>query len=87
MKKYEVRKFFRPNELKIGKKEIIGLSGNTGSSFGPHLHFEIRKTNEELPINPLFYNFDVVDTIRPYLKNFFYMELRMVYLEKNNLNF
>ena len=71
MKKYEVRKFFRPNELKIGKKELIGLSGNTGSSFGPHLHFEIRKTNEELPINPLFYNFDVVDTIRPYLKNFF----------------
>ena len=34
-KKYEVRKFFKSNELKIGKKEIIGLSGNTGSSLAP----------------------------------------------------
>ena len=85
MKKYEVRKFFRPDELKIEKKEIIGLSGNTGSSFGPHLHFEIRKTNEELPINPLFYNFDVIDTIRPYLKNFFLYGIKNGLLRKKQL--
>ena len=85
MKKYEVRKFFRPKELKIGKKEIIGLSGNTGSSFGPHLHFEIRKTNEELPINPLFYNFDVLDTIRPYLKNLFLYGIKNGLLRKKQL--
>ena len=51
-KTYEVRKFFKSNELKISKKEELGFSGNTGSSFGPHLHFEIRKTDSELPINP-----------------------------------
>ena len=84
-KNYEVRKFFKSKELKIEKKEIIGLSGNTGSSFGPHLHFEIRKTNEELPINPLFYNFDVVDTIRPYLKNFFLYGIKNGLLRKKQL--
>ena len=84
-KNYEVRKFFKSKELKIEKKEIIGLSGNTGSSFGPHLHFEIRKTNEELPINPLFYNFDVLDTIRPYLKNFFLYGIKNGLLRKKQL--
>ena len=41
-----------------------------------------RKTNEELPINPLFYNFDVVDTIRPYLKNFFLYGIKNGLLRK-----
>lgn len=61
---YEVEFFPKPNNLKIKRREIIGLSGNSGGSTGPHLHFEIRDAQTETPLNPLEY-FNINDTISP----------------------
>jgi len=55
-----------PDSLfKVKKGEIVAYSGNSGSSGGPHLHFEIRETATENPLNPLLFGFDITDNIPP----------------------
>lgn len=62
---YELNYFPTPNEIPIEKGQLIAFSGNTGSSDGAHLHFEVRETNEQIPVNPLFFNFKIEDNIPP----------------------
>ena len=37
----------------VKRGEVIGLSGNSGNSFGPHLHFEIREGASQRTVNPI----------------------------------
>jgi len=54
-----------PGLLPVKKGEPIAKSGNAGSSVGPHLHFEIRRTKEEIMLNPLMFNMPVKDKLKP----------------------
>lgn len=62
---FEIQLFPSKEKFPIKRGEVIALSGNTGGSGGAHLHFEIRNTKSEHPINPLQFNFDVTDNIQP----------------------
>ncbi len=69
-KQYENRSFRIDMQIpqylfKVKQNEEIAKSGNSGSSGGPHLRFEIRDTKTEEPLNPLKYNFPVSDRIAP----------------------
>lgn len=62
---FEIELFPAEGELSVTQGMQIGESGNTGSSGGPHLHFEIRDTKTEAAINPLLFGFPVGDTVAP----------------------
>lgn len=64
---YEVEVFLKSGDLVVKKGEIIALSGNTGGSEGPHLHFEFRDSATEKIINPMFFGYDklIPDSKKP----------------------
>ena len=70
-KSYNIQKFFNVGDLVIDKGELIGYSGNTGGSSGPHLHFEIRDTKSQNPINPLSFEYEYEDTRRPIIRSLY----------------
>lgn len=61
----------------VTKGQQIALSGNTGSSGGPHLHFEVRDAITQDPLDPLdFFKHTVLDTQKPDLRRIsFYPQL------------
>lgn len=62
------------NALRVHKNQLIAYSGNTGSSMGPHLHFELRDSSANILFNPLI-AYDVIDNVRPQIFNAFVYQL------------
>ena len=67
VKSFEVDLFPKNKKelIYIKKGQIIGYAGNSGSSGGAHLHFELRNTATENIINPLLFGFNISDKYPP----------------------
>ena len=67
-KKFNVDLYLKKEQFQVSKGQLIALSGNTGYSGGPHVHFEIRRNEDQVPLNVLQFGFEVKDTLPPVFK-------------------
>ena len=68
---YTIHLFPKSEVLKVDSGELVGFSGNTGGSYGPHLHFEVRNSSNQNPIHPMEYPLEIKDSQRPQIQNLY----------------
>ncbi len=68
---YELEAFFEKDRFPVKRGEVVALSGNTGGSAGPHVHWEVRDAQDR-QYNPLQWGgfAEIQDHVAPTLQAF-----------------
>lgn len=61
--RFEVDIELKPDQIRVERGTMVAYSGNSGSSGGPHLHFEVRRG--DTPLNPMNFGFKIGDDKAP----------------------
>lgn len=80
LRQNSVNLYLTEGQFAVEAGELIALSGNSGSSSAPHLHYEVRSTSNQKPLNPVS-----LGIIQP-LDNIAPMMLKLIYVECDTQN-
>lgn len=73
---------FNEGEIPVKRGEVIALSGNAGSSAGPHLHMDVRDTETGDALDPIpFYKSLFKDNVKPAVR-----EIALIPAEGGSVN-
>lgn len=67
---FQVRLYPKAGELEVSQGDVVALSGNSGSSGGPHLHYEIRDVKSNI-LNPMLFGINIPDHKKPTIQTAF----------------
>jgi len=83
---FTIRLYPKADELLVKKGALIALSGNSGSSGGPHLHFEVRDVKSNI-LNPMLFGITVPDHKNPTIVSAFsYTKNKSSHVNQSNKN-
>ena len=71
-----------PALFPVKKGDYLANSGNTGGSQAPHLHFEIRKTGDDINRNPMLFGLPLPDDTKPTISRLAWYDRRLSIYEQ-----